>query len=135
MGFREHGLMLYLDKNLYMAFVRLQADKNLGRSFAGLLSFVEGLHQMGYITEAQYLRYQKKYSTPYNKDPLQITLQDHNEFQERKQLNKLFQDVLDQFDLHKDKPGWIDHWLRKAEEHGEISNAKKLVAFIQERRT
>lgn len=32
--FREHGVMLYLDKVLYKAFIRLQADKGLGRSFA-----------------------------------------------------------------------------------------------------
>jgi len=135
MGFKEHGLMLYLDKPLYMSFVKLQGDKSLGRSFAGLLAFVEGLHQMGYITKAQYLRYRKKYSTPLNRDPLQITLQEHDEAQERKQLNRIFGNVMDQFDLHKDKPGWVDHWLKKAQEHGEISNAKKLVVFIQERKT
>ena len=44
-GFREHGVMLYLDKALYKAFIRLQADKGLGRSYAGLLPFVEGLYR------------------------------------------------------------------------------------------
>ena len=39
MSFREHGVMLYLDKTLYKAFIRLQADKGLGRSYAGLLPF------------------------------------------------------------------------------------------------
>ena len=88
MGFREHGILLYMDKNLSLAFVKLQADKSLGRSFAGLLAFVEGLHQMGYLTQAQYMRYRKKYSTPLNKDPHQITLQEHEEAQEKKQQRR-----------------------------------------------
>jgi hypothetical protein len=135
MGFKNWGIMLYLDKHLYMGFIKLQADKKLGRSFAGLLAFVEGLYQMGYISEKHYQKCKKRYSTPLDKDPLQITLQEHNKAQERRVLNKVFADVLDQFDLHKDKPGWVDHWLRKAEKNGELSNAKRLVAFIQERKT
>ena len=61
-GFREHGLMLYLDKKLYSAFIRLQADRNLGRSYAGLLAFVEGMFHLGFISKEEYLEYSQKYS-------------------------------------------------------------------------
>lgn len=61
-GFREHGVMLYLDKTLYKAFIRLQADKELGRSYAGLLAFVEGLFRLGYLSKEEYEKYVQKYS-------------------------------------------------------------------------
>jgi len=62
MGFREHGVMLYLDKTLYLSFIKLQADQELGRSFAGLLPFVEGLYTMGYLDKKDYVEHRKKYS-------------------------------------------------------------------------
>ncbi len=53
-GFKEHGLMLFLGKPLYNAFIKLQADKGLGRSYAGLLSFTSGLYYLGYLSKIDY---------------------------------------------------------------------------------
>lgn len=64
--FREHGLMLYLGPQLYSAFIRLQADKDLGRSYAGLLAFVEGLHELGYLSDKDYAVAVKRYNQPMN---------------------------------------------------------------------
>lgn len=133
-GFQEHCLRLFLSKELYIAFIKLQADRSLGRSYAGLLPFVEGLHLMGYLNESQYEAHKKKYSISLNQDPKQVTLEENEKLQESKKLNKLFGQIIDQFDLHKDKPGWVDLWFHKAEKNGEIPNAKKLLALVQESR-
>ena len=61
-GFREHGIMLYLDKIEYSGFIKLQADKNLGRSYAGKLAFDTGLYQLGYLSKKDYEKRVKKYS-------------------------------------------------------------------------
>lgn len=60
--FREHGVMLYLDKTLYRAFIKLQADKGLGRSYAGLLPFTEGLFHLGYLSKQDHEEHVAKYS-------------------------------------------------------------------------
>lgn len=133
MGFREHGVMLYLDSPLYLGFIKLQADKSLGRSYAGLLAFVEGLHQMGYLNQEQYQAHKKRYTIPLDKDPIQVTLNEHETLQKRKKLNTLFGQVIEQWDLHKAK-SWRENWLQKAREHGELPNAKRLLAFVEEKK-
>jgi len=62
--FKEHGVVIYLSPELYTGFIKLQADKGLGRSYAGLLPFVEGLYHMGYISKEVYEVHAKRYSQP-----------------------------------------------------------------------
>ena len=64
MRFKEHGVLMYLSNELYLGFVKLQADKGLGRSYAALLPFVEGLYHMGYITQDVYQAHAVRYSKP-----------------------------------------------------------------------
>ena len=61
---KAHGLLLYLPPSLYLALIRLQADKGLGRSFAGLLALTEGLYRLGYLEEKEYIRLYERYTTP-----------------------------------------------------------------------
>ncbi len=56
--------MLFLDGELYHAFSKLQADKCLGRSFAGLRAFTEGIYRLGYISERSYQAHVEKYEVP-----------------------------------------------------------------------
>lgn len=95
--FQEHKVRLYLDKELYVAFIRLQADKCLGRSYAGLLPFVEGLYHMGYINRDVYQTHVQKYS-----DKLigkkQLTLVESQEMEKNIQLAKFFKAVAEQWE-------------------------------------
>lgn len=63
-SFQGHSLRLYLDKTFYKALIKLQADKGLGPSFAGLLIYTEGLHHLGYITNEEHEQHVKRYSQP-----------------------------------------------------------------------
>lgn len=117
--FREHGVMLYLDRTLYRAFIKLQADKDLGRSYAGLLPFVEGLYAMGYINEQVYVQHKEKYSVPLIVDkPLQ-----HFVDKEDEQLNKTLKMAADQWEDHRD-PLWRQGWITRAELHPTLPNSK-----------
>lgn len=133
MVFKEHGLMLFLDADLYLSFVKLQADKRLGRSYAGLLAFVEGLHEMGYLNERQYEAHKRRYSIPLDKNPRQVTFEEHAKIQERNRLNRRFGQVIEQWPLHQDK-AWRDIWIQKAREHGALPNAKRLLTFVEEKK-
>lgn len=131
MVFKAHQIRLYLDAPLYLAFIKLQSDKRLGRSYAGLLCVVEGLDRQGYLSEKQYVAHKKRYSVPLNKDPKQVTLEEHEAVLRVKQLNKTFSDVMEQWPQHPDE-GWRQHWIRKATENGDVPNAVKLLAYVEE---
>lgn len=89
-GFREHGVMLFLSNPLYLGFIKLQADKGLGRSYAGLLPFVEGLYRMGYLSKEDYEIYFKKYSQGLTKKT-EKNNESYAEIQEKTELEKLEQ--------------------------------------------
>jgi hypothetical protein len=128
--FQEHKVMLFLSKDLYLAFIKLQADKGLGRSYAALLPFIEGLHQLGYISSEVYESYRKRYSMPL---VAQKTLPEITDGQ-TENLNKTLGMVAEQWNEHPN-PEWRQKWLTIAEEHGELSNAKLVLEKVRDLRT
>jgi hypothetical protein len=128
MGFREHGLMLFLGPELYVGFIKFQADKELGRSYAGLRIFVEGLHKFGYLNEADYQKLCEKYEQRLAKEE-PFTVQQLQTKSETDKMSKKFSMVLDQWSLHTD-PKWRDRWLREAEAwKDKVPNAKLVLAL------
>jgi len=126
-GFREHGIMLYLDKTLYKAFIKLQADKGLGRSYAGLLPFVEGLYHLGYLSKEEYETHFQKYNTPLTEEPKPLTKEQMQEREKLKKLNKNFSMVIEQWNLHPSLE-WRLKWIKQAEKwKDKIPSAKALL--------
>ena len=116
-SYQEHRVMLYLSKDLYKAFIKLQADKELGRSYAGLLPFVEGLYQLGYISKKVYDTYFSKYSQPLGTKNSESTVQLKKLQDEKVQMDlkdKQFKGQLEQWDLHPN-PKWRAKVLADAE--------------------
>jgi hypothetical protein len=62
--FQQHKFLLYLDSPLYLAVVKFQAENELGRSYAALRIFIEGLKALNLISEELYEFYRQKYSEP-----------------------------------------------------------------------
>lgn len=125
-NFREHGLPIYLDRELYVAFIKLQADRGLGKSFAALLSFVEGLYSLGYISKEVYEVHKRKYSVPLL---VQKTISEIVD-KEPDQLNTILGMVYSQWKDHP-KREWREKWLNTARQHPELSNAKLILALEQ----
>lgn len=130
--YKEHGVLIYLNNPLYMGFIKLQADKGLGRSFAGLLAFSTGLFQMGYISKGEYLRFKARYSTPLDKEPQQLTLPETPMQNELNKIDKMLGQALAQWDIHPDKK-WRQTWIKKAIENGDLPNAKKLLVLVEKK--
>jgi hypothetical protein len=127
--FREHGLMLYLSKELYMGFIKLQAEKGLGRSYAGLLPFIEGLYKLGYISQEVYEVHKRRYSKSLTDDDTP-TLEKLENKAEHDRLVKQFSDVLKQWPTMKAKAK--TYWIKKAREHhATIPNAKLILELAQ----
>jgi len=130
-NFREHGVMLYLSKPLYVGFIRLQADKGLGRSYAGLLPFTEGMYRLGYISKEVYEEHIKKYSQQLVLDP-PLTAERIHEKQilERKEI--FFKRVLDQWDIHP-QPSWRNKAFILAEEWKDRVPSAQLILDLHEK--
>lgn len=116
-----------------MGFIKLQADKGLGRSFAGLLAFSTGLFSMGYISKAEYLRFKARYSTPLDKEPQQLTLPETPMQNELNKIDKMLGQALAQWNIHP-KEKWRRYWIKKAMENGDLPNAKKLLVLVENNR-
>jgi len=85
------------DRVLYVVFIRLQADKTAGRSYAGLPPFVEGLFYIGCINREVYEKHVQKYS-----DKLigkkQLTIAESQETEKNAQLARCFKAVAEQWE-------------------------------------
>jgi hypothetical protein len=128
-GFREHGVMLFLSKDLYTAFIKLQADKGLGRSYAGLLPFTEGMYHLGYLTKAVYDVHVEKYSIPLVQDKASnlVALQEKQEIETK---NLFFKQVLEQWTLHTDSK-WHEKMVKQAEPwKDKLESAKKICELV-----
>jgi hypothetical protein len=114
-GFREHGLMLYLGPELYIGFIQLQADEKLGRSYAGLKIFVEGMHSLGYLKDADYEVLKSKYSQGLVKEQ-PLSMEQIQTDYTAKDMGKKFSMVLEQWNLDRpNKEQWRNQWIREAE--------------------
>lgn len=123
MSFKEHGILLYLDKELYRAFIRLQADRDLGRTYAGFLPLVEGFYRLGYLSEESYHSHMEKYSQPLNEEPTAEPVVISPE-------EKLLASVVSQWELHTDLK-WRDHWKKEAEKHPDLVSAQKIIVLAK----
>ena len=124
-SFREHGVLIYLSKELYLGFIKLQADRGLGRSYAGLLPFAEGLYRLGYISKDVYEEHVRKYSQPLNADvPLTIQQLGQKAILERK--DRQFKGQLDQWEEHSSVE-WRKKVLADAEKYRDKLESARLL--------
>jgi hypothetical protein len=124
--FQEHKIMLFLSKELYLAFIKLQSDRGLGRSYAALTPFVEGLYSLGYISKEVYEVHKQRYSAPLLVQKTLPAVVDREE----DQLNKSLGAVFEQWKML--KPQARTHWFNIALQHSELENAKRILALEQE---
>ncbi|MCJ7560350.1 hypothetical protein MUO79_06990 [Candidatus Bathyarchaeota archaeon] len=125
-GFSEHKVMLCLDKDLYRAFIKLQADKDLGRSYAGLLPYVEGLFKMGYITREVYEVHEKRYSEPLGAKTPPLTLEQQEQAEKLQSKDKQFKMILDQWNEHSN-PEWRLKVFAEAEKFKDTLESARLL--------
>jgi hypothetical protein len=120
---------LYMDRKLYLALIQLQADKGLSKSKAGLLSVVEGLHQIGYLSNGDYEVYRNKYSVSLeeaaNRPTKADIIRQEKRHNRNRQLNRHFGEVLAQWSRLKDSAKQF--YLKEAEKNKTLKNAKLLL--------
>ena len=119
--------MLYLTKDAYIGFIKLQADKGLGRSFAGQLIFTEGLYRLGYLSETVYHQLMDRYS----QGLMSMPKVDVEKQKTVEKLEKDFSNILKQWSSMNDKARRF--WIRKASENKDLKNAQLILALSEDK--
>jgi len=127
--FKDHGVLLYLSKDLYRGWLKLQVDKDLGRTYAGLLLFTEGLYQLGYINKEVYEQHQKKYSQPLE-EPAQAAAQDQKK-RALEQEERYLKGLLEIWDDPHSNPNWYRNAVAEAQKYPELEVSKLLLAKVK----
>jgi hypothetical protein len=130
---KPHGFLVYLPPHLYIAVVKLQADKQLGRSYPVLFALNEGLYKLGYISKETYEVYERRYSEKLiPEEPKLLTKQEVEQQRLIKEKEKMFSMALEQWSQHP-CPKWRKKWAGKAQEYKDkIPSAKLILALAQE---
>lgn len=130
---KPHGFLVYLPPQLYIAIVKLQADKQLGRCYPVLYALNEGLFGLGYISRETYEIFEKRYSQKLIKEePKLLTKKEAEQLKQLKEKEKAFSMVLDQWDIHPSQE-WRNGWLKEAQKYKDkIPNAKLILALANE---
>lgn len=118
--------MLYLDKQEYLGFIKLQADRKLGRSYAGKLAFVEGLFHLGYLSKQNYENYVKKYSQGLN-DVLKKPLT-REEMERQAKIQGIEKILTEAYRIWNTlKPSAQQYHLKTAQQHQELPIAQLII--------
>jgi len=132
---QDHIFKLCLPPELYLGVIKFQAEKEIGRPFAGLLLLTKAAYQEHLISQDVYetltYRYSRKLVT---EDSIQSkkSLGQLQEDQKIKNKNQQFGNVLSQWHLHPDQK-WRQAWLEQAEEwKTRCPNARILLEKIEQ---
>ena len=125
----EHYLPLCLNGKLRLALIKLQAEKELGQSYAGLYALNEGLHSLKYLSDDDYQVFKKRYSDKLVADEQQKQGDELNRqsLKEIESMTRYFSMVLDQWRLHPNSE-WRSKQLKKAKMYANrVPNAKSVL--------
>ena len=125
---------LFLERVLYMSLIKLQADKQLTKSKAGLLCLATGANKLGYLSDSDYEVLKAKYSIGFEElanipTPERIREQEqlHNK---NRQLNRYFREVNKQWSKLKDSAKRCH--VKKAKEHKTLKMAKYVLDLAKQ---
>jgi len=128
---KEHGFLLYYPRVLVLANVKLQAEKELGRSYSALLASTEGYYRLGFLPEEDYLKLKAKYSTPLIQEKKKPpTLKQIKAKEEKQKLNWTLGNVVEQWEIHPSNE-WRRKWLNIAQRHPDLENAIRVLAMAK----
>jgi len=126
---KPHALQLFLDSPLDVAITQFQAMHKLGRSYAGLLIFIEGLRKLDLINEVVYQYYRARYMKPLSTLIEEEDTELARQKEELKKARKQLQGVIEDFPHLKTKAQ--QYWLKYASEHPEIPESIQLLKNYQ----
>ena len=125
---QDHYLPLLLNAKMRLALIKLQANMELGNSYAGLYALNEGLHTLKYLSEEDYQVFKKRYSVKLVDDSQQKLVPEVNlqTVREIEGMTKTFSMVIEQWSMHPNAE-WRGKWVKKAREYENRVPQAKLI--------
>jgi hypothetical protein len=129
---QEHIMKLCLPPELYLAVIKFQVQKELGKSYAGLLLVTKAAYQEKLITKEIYEKYLYRYSRKLvpEEEPQKLTTQQQKEKQKLDEKTRTFSILPSQWEIHPD-PQWRQRWINEAEKwQDQIPEAKEFLKKV-----
>jgi hypothetical protein len=129
---QEHIMKICLPPELYLAVIKFQVEKELGKSYAGLLLITKAAYQeklIGRETYEKFLyRYSRKLVSP--EEPQRLTFEQRKEKQKMDERARTFGALFSQWELHP-KPEWRQRWIAEAQKwQDKIPEAKQFLQKV-----
>ena len=130
---QEHIMKLCLPPELYLAIIKYQAKKDLGKSYAGLQLVNKALYQENLISKEVYEKFLYRYSRKLvpEEEPPRLTSEQQKEKQKLDEKARTFRMLPSQWDIHTDQE-WRQRWINDAINwQDKIPEAKEFLKKVQ----
>jgi hypothetical protein len=127
---QEHIMKICLPPELYLAVIKFQVEKEIGKSYAGLLLLTKAVYQEQLITRDDYEKFQYRYSRRLvaEEKPQKLTIEQQKEKQKMDEKARTFSSLISQWELHSSVE-WRQRWISEGKKwENQIPEAK---AFLQ----
>ena len=131
---QEHIMKICLPPELYLAITKFQVQKEIGKSYAGLLLINKAAYQEQLITKEAYEKYLYRYSRKLvpEEQPQKLTAEQQKIKQKLDEKARSFGAAYNQWNLHPD-PKWRQWWINEAEKwQDKIPEAKEFLRKVRE---
>ena len=112
---QEHIMKLCLPPELYLAVIKFQVQKELGKSYAGLLLVTKAAYQEKLISREVYEKYLYRYSRKLvqEEQPQRLATEQQKEKQKLDEKARTFNILPSQWGIHPDQE-WRRRWINDA---------------------
>ena len=134
---QEPIMKIWLAPELYMAITKYQVQKEIGKTYAGLLLITKAAYQKQLITKEVYEKYVYRYSRKLvpEEQPEKLTTEQQKEKQILEKNSMTFAMLASQWHIH-ENPEWRRRWIAEAEKWQDtIPEAKAFLQKVSNQRT
>jgi hypothetical protein len=131
--FKGHIYTACLKDKIYLAAMKFQVDKHLGKAYTAQQLFIAGLYHYGYIDEKTFKEYTLMYSEKLDAETTNpLTTEQLKSQQKLRKIEKDFSEAIKQWDSM--NPKAQQYYIRKARKYRDtVPNAKLLLGLRREK--
>ncbi len=129
---QEHIMKICLAPELYLAMTKYQVQKEIGKTYAGLLLLTKALYQEKLISKEVYEKFVYRYSRKLvpEEQPQKLTAEQQKNKQKLDEKARSFGLAYNQWDTHLD-PEWRQWWINEAKKYQDtIPEAKEFLRKV-----
>jgi hypothetical protein len=132
---QDHIMKICLPPELYLAITKFQAEKEIGKPYAGLLLLTKAIYQEQLITKEVYEKYLYRYSRKLipEEQTQKLTAEQQKNKQRLDEKARSFTAAYNQWDIHLDNK-WRQYWVNEAKQWQNLMpEAKTFLQKVQEK--